>query len=158
MSPFTLSPSRIARFFYHECHRSLRYHATPLREREAAGVPSVRWDTSPVTKVILEGGFAWEEKVIGNLLEGRVKISAGSGPLHKRAHEIKETLSILEALGPDQAIYQPTLKVPETFIQRYNLDPKLCDFPPCRPDLIHLTNNEEGNPRLRIVDIKASNA
>jgi hypothetical protein len=111
-----------------------------------------------VTEAILQGGFAWEEKVIANRLKGRVKIADGSGPLHKRAHEIKESLSILKALKPNQAIYQPTLKVPETFGRRYGLDPRLCDFPACRPDLIHFTSDDAGNPRLRIVDIKASAA
>src|SRR3974390_1011246 len=79
MPSFAVSPSRVSRFFYHECERYLRYHATPRKMRKEAGIPAIPCNTSPVTAAILEGGYVWEEKVIQDKLKGRIKISAGNG-------------------------------------------------------------------------------
>jgi DNA replication ATP-dependent helicase Dna2 len=155
MPLFSVSPSRVARFFYHECERYLRYHATPRQMREEAGIPAIPWDTSPVAAAILEGGFVWEEKVIQTRLKGKVRISDGSGPLHERAHDIKGTLDILPRLKAGEAIYQPTIKIPDTFLKRYKLPSNLCEFPPCRPDLIQLAE-QDGRPSLKVIDLKAS--
>ena len=112
MPSFSVSPSRVARFFYHECERYRRYHATPRKMREDASIPAIPWDTSPVAAAILEGGYVWEEKVIQTKLKGKVKISAGSGTLRERAHDIEGTLDILARLKAVEAIYQPTIKIP----------------------------------------------
>src|SRR5262249_40195816 len=40
-------------------------------------------------------------------------------------------------------------------LTRYGLDPQLCDFPPCRPDLLLLEEGSAGS-QLRIIDLKAS--
>jgi DNA replication ATP-dependent helicase Dna2 len=155
MPPFSVSPSRVARFFYHECERYLRYHATPRKLRKEAGIPPIPWDRSPVAAAILEGGFVWEEKVIQTKLKGKVRISTGSGPLHERAYDIRVTLDILPRLKAGEAIYQPTIKIPDTFLKRYKLSSTLCEFPPCRPDLIHLTK-QDGRLSLKVIDLKAS--
>ncbi len=155
MPLFSVSPSRIARFFYHECERYLRYHATPRKMRKEAGIPVVPWDTSPVAAAILEGGYVWEERVIQAKLKGKVRVSDGSGPLHERAHDIKGPLDILPTLKAGEAIYQPTLKIPDTFLKRYKLPSTLCEFPPCRPDLIQLAE-QDGRPSLKVIDLKAS--
>ena len=63
MPQFSLSPSRIARGFYHECDRYLRYHATPRKQREAAGVPVIVKNQSPITAALLKGGYVWEERI-----------------------------------------------------------------------------------------------
>lgn len=154
MPPFNLSPSRIARFFYHECDRYLRYHATAAELRDREGVPEISWDASPVTAAILEGGYAWEEEIITGRLKKKVRVARGTGRLHERAHSVKASLNILRGLTGDEAVYQPTLKVPKNFYDRYGINPKLCDFPPCRPDLIQVA----ADGRLRIIDIKASSA
>jgi len=54
-----LSPSRLARYFYHECPRYLRFHATPPGARPAAGIPEPVPAESLVTAAILEGGYDW---------------------------------------------------------------------------------------------------
>ncbi|MCU0849279.1 MAG: AAA domain-containing protein [Spirochaetes bacterium] len=156
---YYLSPSRIARYFYHECDRYLRYHSTPKESREAEGVPGIDFDASPVTAAMLKAGYRWEEDVIQNLLRGRVRIaeSRGSGSLSERSHTFEETLVLLDRLKPGEAIYQATLKVPDAFYQKYNIDPDLCNFPQCRPDLI-LMENVNDSPRIRVIDIKASKA
>jgi hypothetical protein len=56
MARFTLSPSRLARFFFHDCERHLRYHATPARRAAAEGVPALAHAGNPVTEAVLEGG------------------------------------------------------------------------------------------------------
>lgn len=157
MSSFSLSPSRIGLFFYHECERYLRYHATPKKIRKEAGIPPIPWDQSPVTAAILEGGYAWESEVIRTKLTGRVKVAPGKCALHERVHDIKATLDLLTKLEPGESLYQPTIKISESFLNRYGLSAGLCEFPPCRPDLIQLVE-EDGKTSLRVIDIKASTA
>ena len=50
-----ISPSRIARYFFHECPRYLRYSSTPKELWDVEGVPAPPFDHSPVTAAILEG-------------------------------------------------------------------------------------------------------
>lgn len=157
MAPFVISPSLIARFFFHECERHLRYHATPKPLRRGMGVPDIPWDTSPVTRAILERGYAWETKALQKYLAGKVRIASGEGPLRERVHDLASTIKHLNQLQPGEAIYQPTIKVPPSFQQRYGLSPQLCDFPPCRPDLVQaLARN--GRLALQVIDLKASAA
>lgn len=158
MQSFNLSPSRIARYFYHECERYLRYHSTPADKRESAGVPEIEWDTSPVTAAILEGGYLWEQNVIEKILKKKARIAPGKGKLYERAHSIKNSLKVLKSLKINEAVYQPSLQVPKSFYDRYGLDKKICSFPPCRPDLIQLVKDSDNRPCLRIIDIKASTA
>ncbi|MBK8751680.1 MAG: AAA family ATPase [Candidatus Competibacteraceae bacterium] len=157
MTAYRLSPSRIARHFYHECERYLRYHATPRGARAAEGVPAPLDRPSLVTDTILQDGYAWEEIVIRDHLGSRVHIAPGTGALHERTHGIQETLARLATLQPDEFLYQPTLDAPDAFLARYGLDSTPCRFPPCRPDLLHLIEDERGR-RLRVIDIKASHA
>ncbi len=155
MPRFYVSPSRIARYFYHECERYLRYHATPKDRRKADGVPDIPWDTSPVRAAILEGGFTWEREIIEKRLKDRVRVARGKGKVHERAHDVGETLAILPALRPGEAIYQPTLQIPDIFLKRYGIASDLCEFPPCRPDLVQM-HGDNGDARLKVIDIKAS--
>src|SRR2546428_7825042 len=155
MSAFGLSPSYIARYFYHECERYLRYHATPSQVRTTQGIPRSERAKSLVTQALLDRGYAWEEEVVQHRLQGRVMIAEGTGRLHERIHTVEQTRSVLQTLAVGQFIYQPTLEVPAAFLSRYGLDADLCHFPPCRPDLLALEENEHGR-RLRVIDIKAS--
>jgi hypothetical protein len=155
--PFVLSPSRLARFFFHECERHLRYHATPSALRESEGVPPRPHDTSPVTRAILEGGYEWEERVIEERLGTQARIAPGKGPLRERAHSVQATLGHLADLGPGEYIYQPTLAPPRSFLEEYGLT-ELVELPPCRPDLIQLRADGDEPARLRVIDVKASDA
>lgn len=154
-SRFYLSPSRLARFFFHDCERHLRFHATPRRQRAAAGVPAIAHDESPVARAILEGGYVWEETVVRKYLRGCARVARGRGPLRDRTHSVEATTRLLAKLAPGQAIYQPTLLAPGLFFSRYGLDPELMDFTACRPDLIMAEEGDDG-VLLRIVDVKAS--
>lgn len=112
MSAFRLSPSYIARYFYHECERYLRYHATPSQVRTAQGIPRPERAKSLVTQALLDRGYEWEEEVVQQRLKGRVKIAAGTESLHERIHGVEDTLRVLRTLPAGQYIYQPTLEVP----------------------------------------------
>src|SRR5215813_659548 len=98
MSAFGLSPSYIARYFYHECERYLRYHATPSQARIAQGIPQPERATSLVTQALLDRGYAWEEEVVHQRLQGRVTIAAGTASLHERIHGVEDTLWVLRTL------------------------------------------------------------
>lgn len=155
MAPHTLSPSRIARYFYHDCERYLRYHATPRALRAGWGVPDPRARPSPFTAAILAHGYEWEEAVVRERLNGSARVAPGTGALHERAHGVEETLALLHGARPGDYLYQPTLEAPEAFLARYGLDPARCRFLPCRPDLLQLIEDGRGW-RLRVIDIKAS--
>jgi hypothetical protein len=155
MADFYISPSRIARFFYHECDRYLRFHATPKKQRKSAGIPPVPWNQSPLTKAILDGGYEWELQVIQKKLK-KVKVAEGTSALNERAFPVEESLQILRKLKPGESIYQPTLRVSDGFSGRYGVNPNLCSFPECRPDLIECISDDDGKSLLRVVDIKAS--
>lgn len=156
MPRFNLSPSLIGWFFYHDCERYLRYHATPEQERERAGIPPVTSARSPVTRALLEAGIRWEEEVVRTKLPGRVRLPAGTGPLSGRSFSIEESFNLLPRLSPGESIYQTTIPVSVHFLHNYGLDPGLYRFSPCRPDLVRLDRGSDGEPQLRVIDIKAS--
>ena len=156
MPRFNLSPSLIGRFFYHDCERYLRYHATPEHERGRAGIPAVAPDRSPVTRALLEAGIRWEEEVIRTRLAGRVRLPDGTGPLSGRSFSIEESFRLLPRLAPGEAIYQSTIPVSVHFLRTYGLDPEVHRFSPCRPDLLVLGPESDGEPHLSVIDIKAS--
>jgi len=157
---FQLSPSRIARYFYHECDRYLRYFATPRAERKAAGIPQPPYDASPVTAAILEGGYAWETEVIRTHLKGRVRIARGKPDteLRERTFDARQTVKELQLMEPGEYLYQGTLLAPPEFYQVFGLDPGVVSFAACRPDLILRVPDEGGEPIYRVIDVKASDA
>ena len=152
MFRFNLSPSLIGRFFYHDCERYLRYHATPEQERENAGIPAIAVDTSPTTRALLDAGIRWEEEVVRTRFAGWVRVPGGTGPISERSFSIEESFGLIPSLSPGDAIYQTTIPVSVHFLKGYGLDPDMHRFSPCRPDLIRV--DEEG--RLSVIDIKAS--
>ena len=154
LARFALSPSRIARFFYHECERNLRYLATPSAQRDTDNIPPPV-DESPVAAAIFEGGYKWEEEVISTHLKDRAHVGRSAGPLRERTHDARATVKLLRELRPGEVIYQGTIIPPAGFLSRYGLDPSLVEVRACRPDLIELVA-DAGRPRLRIIDVKAS--
>lgn len=43
-----VSPSKVARYFYHECERHFVYHAVSKKDREMMGIPDEEWKENPV--------------------------------------------------------------------------------------------------------------
>ena len=133
-----ISPSRIARYYFHECSRYLRYSSTPKELLAEEGVPEPPFDHSPVTTAILEGGYAWEEEVMESRLQGQVFLAEAKPGTRTRDRvwSVEDTRRLLAGLKPGQSIYQPTLVTPPGFYDRYNLDPAVVQVTDCRPDLI----------------------
>ncbi|MFH0824035.1 MAG: AAA domain-containing protein, partial [Pseudomonadota bacterium] len=158
MSSFALSPSRIARYFYHQCERYLRYHSTPSALRAAGNVPQIPYNGSPITEAILAGGYAWEEKVVEGLPKDRVTISQWKKPLHKQAHDKSRTIPLLRDLAKGAYLYQATLEVPTGFLESFDVPADLCVMSLCRPDLIHKIDQPGQPGRFRVVDVKSGSA
>lgn len=166
MARFAVSPSRIARYYFHECDRYLRYAAVPERHREEEGVPPFRLDRNLVTRAILDGGYRWEEEVVRNHLDdvvvaGGVDGDGNTGVLHERTLGRDETLAALSDATPGRSVYQPTLTAPPSFYAAYGLDADLVAFADCRPDLLMVADDPScGGDRtlVRVVDVKASDA
>lgn len=155
MALFSTSPSRIARYFFHQCERQFRYFATPKARRAAEHVPAPPWDASPVTSAILETGYAWEARVVSKVLAGRVEVAAGAGPVWERQHDVPATVKLLATTGPGRFIYQPTLQTPASLYRLFGIDPKLVEFGESRPDLIEVRQVDKRR-RLVVHDLKAS--
>lgn len=160
MARYFLSPHRVARYYFHECDRYLRYVATPKGRKEEEGVPPYELDHSLVTKAILQSGFTWEEQVLGEHLAGRALVAPPApgepeGPLRDRAHTIPQTIRALRDATAGTVLYQPTIEPPLAFYRRYGLDPELVAFTPCRPDLVIFQEGSEGIEAV-VVDLKAT--
>ena len=155
-APKVVSPSRIARYYFHECERFLRYSSTPVHLRSVEGVPAPAADLRPVTRAILEGGFVWEEQVVSRHLKGQVELASGEGqPLRDRVHTAESTRQILKSLKAGRFIYQPTLITSQSFYDRYRIDSTVVRVSDCRPDLVQAVETD-GEVELRVIDIKAS--
>jgi len=159
MSPKYISPSRIARFYFHECERYLRYSSTPRAHRPAEGVPPTPYETSPVTHAILDGGYAWEEQVLATHLAGRAHMAPETElnqPVRDRVLTADQSRELLLGLVPGWFVYQPTLVTPTRFYEHYGIDPAVVEVTECRPDIIECYEDESRDLRLRIIDVKAS--
>ena len=110
--PFRLSPSTIARYFFHDCERFLYYSAATPEQRRREGIPKPDFDQSPLVEAILASGYRWEEEVIQTHLKGRVVVAPGSGELHTRRLPPARTLRCLRDEPPGRFLYQPTLVPP----------------------------------------------
>ena len=137
MAKFTVSPSRIARYYFHECDRYLRYTSTPKDRRAEEGVPAPSAHQSAIGKAILDGGFRWEERILDEFLAGRV-ITGTDGepgaPVHETRHDAAATVAALLGAADGQAIYQGTLRAPASFYAAYGLDPDFVTVVDCHPD------------------------
>jgi len=150
---FHLTPSTIARYFFQDCERYLRYRAAPRAERETAGVPERQFDHSPLMRAVLAAGSLWEREVVEKLLAGRVEIAPGSGPLPERRHSEPATLELLRTTPPGRFLYQATLRPSPPFYAAHGLDPTLVTFGDNYPDLIEV-RAEGGHRLLRVIDVK----
>lgn len=155
---FRLSPSRVARFFFHECERYLRYRTATAEQRRADGIPSAEEDRSVLTRAILQGGFDWEEVILRDHLGNRAVIAAAEDavPLHERRHDFASTIAILATAEPGQVIYQPTLEARPAVYDAYGLDPAFVQFVDCHPDLLAIEEAPDGGRHVVVVDAKAS--
>jgi len=155
MPRFWVSPSQIARYYFHECERYLRFRTATREQRQADGIPDYEADRSLLTRAILDGGIQWEERLLAGPLAGRVVVADGSGRLADRKHSVEATVERLANLRPDGWLYQGALRAPESFYERYGIDTDLVRMTDCYPDLILATEASHG-VELRVIDAKAS--
>lgn len=154
VQPFRVTPSGIARYFFLDCDRFLRYSSSSPLEQQAAGIPEREFDASPLMHEVLESGVRWEERVVGTILAGRVAIAAGTGPLNERRFTPEESFARLTAEAVGKFVYQTTLVAPAAFYTAFGLDPSVVEFGDTHPDLIQVREGEDGVHLLRVIDVK----
>ncbi len=155
--PCRVSPSRIARYYFHDCERFLRYSSTVSRDRAASGVPESEPDTGAVMEAIQEEGYSWEEEVVGRLLQGRVLVGppGATASLRDTGFDVTGTLAVLREARPGQFVYQPTFRPPPQFYERVGMDPSVAVFSDSHPDLVEVTE-VLGVRHFQIIDVKRS--
>lgn len=151
--PFRLSPSIVARYFFHDCERFLYFHAADASLRRKEGIPTPEFEHSPLVTSILHSGHQWEAEVVRRLLRGRVVVAPGTGDLHARRLSTAETRRRLEREKPGRFLYQPTLIPPPSFYEKHGIDRKRVLFNENHPDLVAIEGTA-GQRRLRIIDVK----
>jgi hypothetical protein len=174
--PFRVSPSTIARYFFHDCERFLHYSAATPEQRRREGIPApqfdqsplveashasgYRWekDQSPLVEAILASGYRWEKEVIETHLRGRVVVAPGPGELHTRRLPPARTLRGLRQEPPGRFLYQPTLVPPPLFYDAFGIDPRLVTVSDNHPDLVEFLPGPDGGRVLRVVDLKRGEA
>src|SRR5438874_379666 len=124
-SPIRVSPSDIARYFFHDCERFLRYRTASKSERAAAAIPEYEFDRSLLMQAILESGCRWEEEVVRRLLKDKAHIASGEGELNKKRFGYDDTVALLRTARPDSYIYQATLRATPLFYAQHGVDPGL---------------------------------
>jgi hypothetical protein len=155
--PFRVSPSTIARYFFHDCERFLRYTAATPQLRRREGIPAPDFDQSPLVEAILASGYRWEQEVVQTRLRGRVVVAPGPGELHTRRLPPARTLRGLRDEPPGRFLYQPTLIPPPQFYHTYGIDPGLVAVSDNHPDLVEILP-DSGGRLLRVVDLKRGEA
>jgi DNA replication ATP-dependent helicase Dna2 len=151
--PFRTSPSTIARYFFHDCERFLYYSAAGPQQREREAIPAREFDGSPLVEAILQSGYEWEREVVERQLKGRVVVGPGEGELHTRRLSPAQRLRCLRREPPGRFLYQPTLSPPPRFYETYGIDPGLVLISDNHPDLVEITEDENGR-LLRVIDVK----
>ncbi|MFT5682309.1 MAG: DNA replication ATP-dependent helicase Dna2 [Myxococcota bacterium] len=157
-APYRLSPSRAARYFLHNCERSLRFGcaATEVR-RSADGVPASVPEASPLLEAIFRHGYEWEKLVVEGPLHGRVHVPEGEAPVEERQFTYGETVDLLRVARPGDFIYQAVFIAPKRFYERYSIDSDLVTISTSRPDLIEVLADGDGR-LFRIIDMKSGDS
>jgi hypothetical protein len=138
--------------------RAAGFTAAGAELRAQEKIPKREFDSSPLVKAILDSGYAWEEDVLQNYLKERVAIASGSGKLHERRFNAKDTNELLRTAEPGTFIYQSTLKVSPAFYARYGIDPTRISVSENHPDLIAVHADGAGGRLVRILDVKRGEA
>jgi hypothetical protein len=153
LPPFRTGPSNIARYFFHDCDRFLRFSSTRSALAAAQGVPTSGFDTSPVMRAVLDAGYGWEEEVLTKLGK-KAAVAIGPGKVHERRFTYEQTLALLKTQPAGIFIYQATLRPPDSFYERFGLDATLIQIGDNHPDLIQVLAGDDGRRLFRVLDLK----
>jgi DNA replication ATP-dependent helicase Dna2 len=154
----TLSPSKIARYFYHECERHLIYHSLSKTETKRLDIPDELIAKDGINPIIATEGFDWEKRVLEDYLKNDVVISNRDSKKSITSCYLNHEEVLQELRNPSKTyIYQPSLEVPQSFYRKYGIDQEKIKFSTCRPDLLEVTE-VHGLKTFRIIDIKSSEA
>lgn len=151
-APFGVSPSALARYFFHDCDRFLRFRST--RRAAAHGVPERRHDSGPTMRAVLASGHAWEEQVITQHLADRVIVADGAGDLSDRTWTVPTSIEQLRSAQPGQYLYQLTLRAPPSLYEALGIRVDDIEIRDNRPDLVEVLADSSGARLFRIIDIK----
>ncbi|EFA79166.1 hypothetical protein PPL_07991 [Heterostelium album PN500] len=149
MEPARIKPSGVGRYFHFNCDR---YLAFSTREKSSSNTSSTV-SSSSHKNTMIDGGFAWEEKVAATL-KGTVHIPAENAS----AIPYSKTMELLKTAS-DCVIFQSTLEPPASI--RRALLPSSVSFSISIPDFLQITTikNSEGQPihrSLKILDAKST--
>ncbi|MDE2906933.1 MAG: AAA domain-containing protein [Acidobacteriota bacterium] len=151
-APFGVSPSTLARYFFHDCDRFLRFRAT--RQPSRNGVPQRRYESGPVMAEVLESGRTWEEQILTTHLAGRALVADGDGALADRVWSVEESVDLLRRARHGEFLYQLTLRAPASLYEALDIDPAQIEITDNRPDLVQVTAEGAGGRRFRVIDVK----
>lgn len=151
-APFGVSPSALARYFFHDCERFLCFRST--RNPAEKGVPQRREDSGPVMEAVFASGQTWEEQVISTHLAVRVRIAPGEGALSNRTWTVDDSVEQLRSAQPGEFLYQLTLQAPSSLYAALGLDLNQVEIRDNRPDLVEVFPPADGVRRFRVIDIK----
>ena len=151
-APFGVSPSTLARYFFHDCDRFLRFRAT--RQPSRNGVPQRRYESGSVMAEVLDSGRTWEEQILTTYLAGRALVAEGDGALADRVWSIEESIDLLRRAPQGKFLYQLTLRAPASLYEALDIDPAQIEITDNRPDLVQVTADGAGGRRFRVIDVK----
>lgn len=100
VAEFRVSPSQIARYYFHECERYLRYRSATKARRTADDIPEFEVDRSLLTRAILEGGALWEQRILAERLGSAVAIATTKDGFGEARHSADATVAWLERARP----------------------------------------------------------
>ena len=152
LAPFGVSPSTLARYFFHDCDRFLRFRAT--RQPSRNGVPQRRYESGPVMAQVLDSGRTWEEQILTTHLAGRALVAEGDGALADRVWSVEESVDLLRRARHEEFLYQLTLRAPASLYDALDIDPEQIEITDNRPDLVQVTADGAGGRRFRVIDVK----
>ena len=162
MSSLKVSPSRIARYFFQSCERSLRYSATPKSLRQAQHIPETPFHQSSVTAAHFAQGDQWEEEALRLLPLDRVSIAEveKKTTMSERRFSVEQSLKLFKELRPTSGephyVYQATLSASPSFYRRYQIEAEIVRFSDCHPDLIEISQQDQGGRLFKVIDVKRS--
>ena len=116
------------------------------RERE--------FDHSPLIKALLESGYAWEQTAAGAARRPTCSWRRVRAPATRGVSTGGRRSNCSARRRRGSLIYQPTLRLPPAFYDRYGIDSALVTISDNHPDLICVQAGDDGRRRLRLTDLK----